>query len=232
MRAALRLSLYLVLDATAASAQTAVRPDSTSLPLSVAVRASGDIRIDGKLTESAWRNAPVTDRFTQIDPEEGKPASQRTEVRVVYDDDALYVGVRLWDDGPITARLGRRDMPLGDSDWFGLMIDSYHDHRTAFGFDVNPAGVRRDEVKTIEQDDNSWDAVWDVATSIDAEGWTAEYRIPFSQLRFSRDSVQTWGVLFERVIGRRNEYATSTFVPKRESGGVPRYGHLMGLRDV
>ena len=106
----------------------------------------------------------MTDVFTQIDPLEGQPASQKTEVRVVYDDDALYVGVRLHDSGRITARLGRRDMPLGDSDWFGVMIDSYHDHRTAFGFDVNPAGVRRDEVKTIDQDDNSWDPVWEVAT--------------------------------------------------------------------
>jgi Domain of unknown function (DUF5916)/Carbohydrate family 9 binding domain-like len=207
------------------------RPDS-SLPTAQAVRATGPIRLDGHLDETAWAAAPVYDQFTQVDPEEGKPASQRTEVRVLYDDDALYVGVRLFDTGKIIARLGRRDMDLGDSDWFGLMLDSYHDHRTAFGFDVNPAGVRRDEVKTIQTDDNSWDAVWDVATSIDSAGWTAEYRVPFSQLRFGKDSVQTWGVLFERVIGRRNEYSVSTFVPKRESQGVPRYGHLVGLRNI
>jgi len=226
--------LLLLAQATAAWAQSATARDSApaTVPLSIAVRASGPIRLDGKLTDAAWRDAPVTDRFTQIDPEEGKPASQRTEVRVVYDDEALYVGVRLWDDGPITARLGRRDGPLGDSDWFGLMIDSYHDHRTAFGFDVNPAGVRRDEVKTIETDDNSWDAVWDVATSVDSAGWSVEYRVPFSQLRFSMDSVQTWGVQFERVIGRRNEYAVSTFIPKKSSGGVPMYGHLGGLRNI
>src|SRR4029079_2752018 len=134
--------------------------------------------------------------------------------------------------GGITARLGRRDMPLGDSDWFGVMIDSYHDHRTAFGFDVNPAGVRRDEVKTIDQDDNSWDPVWDVATSRDSAGWVAEYRIPFSQLRFGSAVDHTWGIQFERVIGRNREYAVSTFMPKRERGGVPRYGHLSGLHDV
>ena len=211
----------------------AAQSDSTrALPVAHAVRASSAIRLDGKLDEPAWRDAPVTDDFTQIDPEEGKPASQRTEVRVVYDDDALYVGVRLHDTGHVTARLGRRDMPLGDSDWFGVMLDSYHDHRTAFGFDVNPLGVRRDEVQTIDQDDNSWDPVWAVATSMDSGGWTAEYRIPFSQLRFSRDSVQTWGVQFERVIGRRNEYAVSTFIPKKESCCVPRYGHLEGLRNL
>ena len=202
------------------------------VPVAHAIRASGPVHIDGQLDEKSWAAAPVTNSFTQIDPDEGKPASQLTEVRVLYDDEALYVGVRLHDTGPVTARLGRRDMSLGDSDWFGLMIDSYHDHRTAFGFDVNPAGVRRDEVKTIDVDDNSWDAVWKVATSIDSEGWTAEYRVPFSQLRFSGDSAQTWGVQFERLIGRTREYSVSTFIPKRERGGVPQYGHLDGLRDI
>lgn len=203
-------------------------------PITVAhsVRATGPIHLDGQLDESAWASAPVTDSFTQINPDEGKPSSQRTEVRVVYDDEALYVGVRLHDTGPITARLGRRDMPLGDSDWFGLMIDSYHDHRTAFGFDVNPAGVRRDEVKTIDVDDNSWDAVWRVATRVDSAGWTVEYRVPFSQLRFSGDSLQTWGVQFERLIGRNQEYSVSTFIPKSDRGGVPQYGHLDGLRAI
>ncbi|MFN8572934.1 MAG: DUF5916 domain-containing protein [Gemmatimonadaceae bacterium] len=202
------------------------------LPVSNAVRATGSIHVDGKLDEGAWQSAPVTSAFTQVDPDEGRPASQKTEVRVLYDDEYLYVGVRLHDDGPITGRLGRRDMDLGDSDWFGVMLDSYHDHRTAFGFDVNPLGVRRDEVKIINTDDNSWDPVWDVATTVDAAGWTAEYRIPFSQLRFSGSNAQTWGVLFERVIGRRHEYATSTPMPKAEVGGVPKYGHLEGLQDL
>jgi hypothetical protein len=230
----LRPALALIALPVALAAQNSPIPQPDSLPVAQAARLSGggSIKLDGHLDEPAWAAAPVYDRFTQMDPEEGKPASQRTEVRVLYDDEFLYVGVRLFDTGQVIARLGRRDMDLGDSDWFGLMLDSYHDHRTAFGFDVNPAGVRRDEVKTISTDDNSWDAVWDVATSVDPQGWTAEYRIPFSQLRFSRDSVQTWGILFERVIGRRNEYAVSTFVPKRESQGVPRYGHLMGLRGL
>ena len=202
------------------------------MPVSHAVRATSAIRVDGRLDDAAWRDVPITDAFTQIDPNEGQPASQRTEVRIVFDNDALYVGVRLYDTGSIVGRLGRRDMALGDSDWFGVMLDSYHDHRTAFGFNVNPVGVRRDEIKTINHDDNAWDAVWDVATSADSAGWTAEYRIPFSQLRFSRGSAQTWGVQFERVIGRRGEYAVSTFIPKQSSGGVPMYGHLAGLEHI
>jgi hypothetical protein len=231
--------LFLALIATALSfgatlgAQIPPTPTpARALPTSRAVRARGSIRLDGRLDDAAWANAPVTDAFTQIDPEEGMPASERTEVRVLYDDEALYVGVRAFDNGKIVGRLGRRDMDLGDSDWLGVMIDSYHDHRTAFGFDVNPLGVQRDEIKTIATDDNSWDAVWRVETSIDPAGWTAEYRIPFSQLRFSRDSVQTWGIQFERIIGRRHEYAVSTFIPKRETGGVPMYGHLVGLEDI
>ena len=226
------LSRFLLVAACTSVAGAQSAPRDSVVPVSRAVRATDAIRLDGKLDEPAWRSAPVTEVFTQIDPSEGRPASQRTEVRVVYDDYALYVGARLYDTGRVTARLGRRDMPLGDSDWFGLMLDSYHDHRTAFGFDVNPAGVRRDEVKTINQDDNSWDAVWDAVTSVDEGGWTVEYRIPFSQLRFSREPVQTWGIQFERVIGRLNEYDVSTFIPKKESCCVPRYGHLEGLRNL
>jgi hypothetical protein len=202
------------------------------LPVSRAVPAPSPVRLDGKLDDAAWASAPATTEFTQINPDEGKPATERTEVRILFDADALYIGVRAFDRGPVTARLGRRDMPLGDSDWLGVMIDSYHDHRTAFGFDVNPAGVQRDEIKTINSDNNSWDAVWQVSTSIDSAGWIAEYRIPFSQLRFKPGTEQTWGVQLERVIGRRNEYMVSTFIPKKETGGVPAYGHLEGITDL
>jgi len=123
-------------------------------------------------------------------------------------------------------------MDFGDSDWFGVMIDSYLDHRTAFGFDVNPAGVRHDEIKTIDVDDYSWDPVWEAATTVDSTGWTAEYRIPFSQIRFSNAREQVWGVQFERIIGRNREYAVSTFIPKSIRGGVPQYGHLLGVEGI
>lgn len=202
------------------------------ITISRAVRTTTPIQLDGRLTEAAWANAPVTDSFTQIDPDEGRPASQRTEVRVLYDDAFLYVGARLHDTGRIVGRLGRRDMDFGDSDWFGVMIDSYLDHRTAFGFDVNPAGVRHDEIKTIDVDDYSWDPVWEAATTVDSAGWTAEYRIPFSQLRFSNAREQVWGVQFERIIGRNREYSVSTFIPKSIRGGVPQYGHLLGIEDI
>ncbi|MEJ2541068.1 MAG: DUF5916 domain-containing protein [Gemmatimonadota bacterium] len=209
----------------------------TGRPMHQAHAMDGRVSIDGVLDEAAWSQAPVVDAFTQVDPQEGAPASERTEARILYDTEALYIGVRLWDRGSVQSRMGRRDMPLLDSDWFGVVIDSYHDHRTGFVFDVNPAGVQRDAVKSVtgsggEADDNSWDAVWEVATRVDADGWTAEYRIPFSQIRFSEEPDQVWGLLLERVIGRRGEYATSTFVPKTERGGIPSYGHLLGVREI
>jgi hypothetical protein len=195
------------------------------------------VQLDGRLDEAVWASARPITGFTQVDPEEGEPVSQPTEVRILYDESALYVGARLYDDGPVRTRLGRRDMDLLDADWFGVVIDSYHDHRTGFSFDVNPSGVMRDAVKSVggdgeEQDDNSWDAVWEVATTIDEEGWTAEYRIPFSQLRFNPIERPTWGLQLERVIGRNREYAVFAFTPKDEPGGIARYGHLEGLRGV
>ena len=226
-------ALLFAIAATSAAAQPAAISDSTrSTPTSIATRTAGEIRLDGKLDESEWAQAPATTQFTQSDPEEGKPATQPMEVRVLYDDTYLYVGARMQDIAAPRARLGRRDMDPGDSDWFKVFLDSYHDRRTAFGFEVNPAGVRRDETRTIDFDDNSWDPVWDVATSSDATGWTAEMRIPFSQLRFSREDRQTWGLQFERVNGRTNEVVSSTFIPKSERGGVPYFGHLEGIEGL
>jgi len=214
--------------------------EPTATPLRPEVharRATGPIRVDGRLDEADWAAAEPATGFTQVDPEEGQPVSERTEARVLFDDDALYIGVRLWDRQPVNERLGRRDMDLLDSDWLGVVIDSYHDHRTAFSFDLNPAGVQRDAVKSMgaggqEQDDLSWDPVWEGRATKDEGGWTAEYRIPFSQLRFGAETDPVWGIQIERVIGRRREYSVLAFTPKSEQGGIPAYGHLVGLRDV
>ncbi|HEY2955155.1 MAG TPA: DUF5916 domain-containing protein [Candidatus Eisenbacteria bacterium] len=233
----MRIARFAVLVAVLVPAASPAQPagpatDARAIAVSHASRAREPLRTDGRLDEPDWAAVASTNSFTQIDPAEGKPASQPTEVRVLYDDDYLFVGVRLSDSGRITARLGRRDMDPGDSDWFRVLIDSYHDHRTAFGFEVNPVGVRRDEIRTVDVDDNSWDPVWDAATRVDSAGWTAELRIPFSQLRFSASRLQTWGIQLERVIGRTQEYAVSTFIPKSERGGVPLYGHLDGLEGI
>ncbi len=230
--AALATASVLLLPAPVLAQSGGSADAGRPLPVSHATRAQGAVRMDGRLDEPDWATATPTDGFTQIEPAEGQPATSRTEVRVLYDDAYLYVGVRMQDTVRPRARLGRRDMDPGDSDWFKVFVDSYHDHRTAFGFEVNPAGVRRDEIRTIDTDDNSWDPVWDVATSVDSAGWTAELRIPFGQLRFPRGAQQTWGLQFERVTGRTHEDVLSTFIPKSERGGVPLYGHLTGIEGV
>ena len=150
-----------------------------------AVRATGPVRVDGRLDDAALRAAPPATQFTQLDPAEGQPASERTEVRVLYDDEALYIGVRLHDTGEVTTRLGRRDMSMEASDWLTVILDSYHDHRTAFGLEINPSGVRRDQSRSEVGEDDSWDPVWEGQTTVDSGGWSAEMRIPFSQLRFN-----------------------------------------------
>ncbi len=201
-------------------------------PSVVAVHRNGAVAIDGKLDEAAWAAAtPITD-FTQIDPDEGKPASQRTEVRFLYDDDALYVGARMWDTAGaagIKTRLVRRDANF-DSDYFEIVIDGYHDHLSRAFFDLNPSGSKGDQIGIgTSCCDNSWDPIWEAATRIDSTGWTAEIRIPFSQLRFGRDSVQTWGLEVRRFIKRRDEQDQWAFWRKTESGGPSRFGHLEGL---
>lgn len=230
-------AITCLLFPAAAPAQEVGPPGDAARPEIRAARASAPLSIDGRLDEADWARARPIGNLTQVDPEEGRPVSERTEARILYDGDALYIGVRLYDRERPSARLGRRDMDLSDSDWLGVVIDSYHDHRTGYSFDVNPAGVQRDAVKSMgpgghEQDDLSWDPVWEAGVTTDDGGWTAEYRIPFSQLRFSETEEPTWGIQIERVIGRRREYSVFSFTPKNEQGGIPTYGHLTGLREI
>ena len=223
-------------------------------PRATAVRTIGSIRLDGRLDDASWLGAAPITHFTQIDPEEGEQATQPTDVRLVYDDEALYVGAMLYDAGEIRTRLARRDVRIPDSDLFAFYIDSYHDHQTAYRFVTNPSGQKLDEIVSDiagigtgglvptgsgpraggarSPGDTSWDPVWEVATELVEEGWSVEMRIPFSQLRFSREEEQEWGIQFERIIRRREEQVLFAFVPKLERGGVARYGHLDGIRDV
>ena len=218
----------------AALATTLQTPPSDPVaPTAVAARATGPIHVDGRLDERTWAAATPVTSFTQRDPDAGAPASEQSEVRILYDGQAVYVGARLFDSTARPgSRLGRRDSELDGSDWFFIAFDSYHDHLTAFRFGVNPAGVRRDTKLRDDDDDDSWDPVWDAATTIDDTGWSAELRIPLSQLRFRRGAEQTWGIQLVREIARTNEESWFAFVPKRERAGVARYGHLTGIRDL
>jgi hypothetical protein len=191
--------------------------------------------LDGRLDDAAWQDAMIASDFIQVVPEDGTEPSERTEVCVVYDRSALYIGARLYDSEPeaIVGRLGRRDSQTS-SDQFWVIIDSYHDHRTAFRFSVNPAGVRGDE--RVANDgiggDNSWEPVWAVATRVGSLGWVVEMRIPFSQLRFSGTVEQVWGINFARSIQRKNERVRWSWVPNTERGYASNFGHVVGLRDI
>lgn len=206
----------------------------TATPMVQATRVEGDIRVDGVLDDLDWLMAVPVRNFIQTEPFDGEPATEPTEVRILYDDDALYIGARMFEsEGAVKRRLGRRDSFLSDSDWFYVMLDSYHDHLSAYQFGVNPAGVKRDEVAGGgRRADTSWDAVWDVATTTDSAGWTAEIRIPFSQLRFNAAVEQLWGIQFSRRAISKEEVTVLSHTPKDQRGGVARYGHLRGLRDI
>ena len=194
------------------------------------------IVIDGKLDEKVWERADVATGFTQTTPDDGQPATERTEIRVLYDDAALYIGARMYETDPdqIAATLFRRD-GSGYSDWIHVGIDSYNDLRTAFVFGVNPRGVKRDMlIYNDNQTDLNWDAVWDAATSIDEKGWTAELRIPFSQLRYngSEEDIRSWGINFLRETARNDEEAFWSPVPAGSDALVSRSGTLENLRDL
>ena len=188
--------------------------------------------IDGQLSDEGWSHAQVMSGFTQIDPEEGQPATERTEVRVLYDDRALYVGVRLFDRDAalIGRRLTTRDGNAGDADRITLYLDPMHDHLTGVMFRVSASNVQTDAVLFNDTwDDWSWNAVWDSQVAVDDSGWSVEMRIPLSQLRFTADDTQTWGINLERYVRRRNEGSWLEMVPKKETGRASRMVHLTGL---
>ncbi len=199
-----------------------------------AVRVGDPLSLDGRLDDPAWAHAPPVTRFTQRIPREGEPATERTEVRLLYDDDALYVGARLFDAAPdsVMALLARRDR-LVSADKFTVYIDAYHDRRSGFYFGVNAAGTLYDG--TLYNDDwnsDTWDGVWDARVSRDSAGWTAEMRIPYSQLRFERREVHVWGVNYKREIARRNEQSYLVLQPNNASGFVSRFANLVGIERV
>lgn len=204
-----------------------------------ASRATGAINLDGKLDEPTWQQAVPSSDFTQSYPNVGAKPTERTEVRVLYDDNALYVGVRMFDAKPdsIAAQLARRDASGIYSDWVHVMIDSYRDRRTAFRFSVNPRGVQKDVLEFDDRagEDLNWDAVWQVATRVDSAGWVAEYRIPFSQLRFGnapRGEERVWGFQVMRDIARRNERDSWSPWKTTDPGFVSLEGDLAGIVDI
>lgn len=202
-----------------------------------AIRIEGTTpRVDGRLVEPVWRSGPAITDLTQREPEEGSPAIENTEVRFAYDDDALYVGARMFSNDPraIRALVTRRDRE-GSSEQIAVSLDTYRDRRTAYTFVVTAAGVRLDYHHTSDSEfdtDSDWNPVWEAAAHIDSLGWTAEIRIPFAQLRFSPRDVQEWGVNVVREVPVRNEVSYWALVRRTETGWSSRMGTLTGIRGI
>jgi uncharacterized protein DUF5916/cellulose/xylan binding protein with CBM9 domain len=199
-----------------------------------AVRAARAPVIDGRLDDEVWAIAPPDDRFTQTQPDEGKPPSERTEVRVAYDDRNVYFGVRCFDSEPdqISSKLTRRDRDI-ETDWLALYIDSRHDHSSALIFQLSPAGVQVDgEMYNDTQYSPDWDGVWSGAVSTDDQGWVAEFAIPLTLLRFSDAPEQTWGLQVHRNVSRRREQSMWAYTPSRFQGLVSHFGQLVGIRGI
>jgi len=214
--------------------QPRIAAESSAIGLRVLIgkKETSAPRLDGRLDDPVWATAPIAADFTQNYPQGGVPATRRTEARVVFVDDAMYVGMRAYDSpDSIVAPLMRRDGML-NSDWVDVLVDSFHDRRTAFHFAVNPAGVKVDMYHYDDiQSDMSWDAVWDVAVARDSLGWTAEFRIPLSQLRYSLspDRRSSWGINFYRNIGRRQEWSSWAPVIRGQNREVSQFGELTAI---
>jgi hypothetical protein len=242
----MRRALVLILAVTPGLARSqnppapavAIKSDTVARPTITAARRVGEIVLDGRLDEAAWQAAAPSGQFMQSYPKPNTAPTDSTSIRVLYDDAALYVGIRMMDAHPdsIAAQLARRDAGGIYSDWVHLIIDSYHDRRTAFRFTVNPKGVKKDVYTSNDgQEDVNWDAIWDVGTRVDSLGWTAEYRIPLSQLRFGNSPTgpeRLWGFQVMRDIARRQERDSWSPWTQKDAGFVSRFGDLNGLVNV
>ena len=238
--ALLFLALIVALPTTGLAQGPSVRrPTSYPVPLptdsgAVALRASDAPVIDGRDDDAAWREAPPITGFREWNPTQGKAPRFRTVARVVYDAANLYVFVRAYDPHPdsIIQLLERRDT-FTPSDMIWVFIDSYHDRRTGYEFGVNAAGVKIDQaVYNDGNEDGAWDAVWDVATRVDSLGWTAEFRIPLSQMRYTPEKSNTFGFTIDRDIYRYSERVSWPMLDQSKPGMVSQLGTLRGLQHL
>ena len=209
-------------------------PHMAAASMTTAARAATAPAIDGSDADAVWATATPVTAFREWRPTEDGAARFQTEAKIAYDAANLYVFVRAFDPHPdsILKILARRDS-WTSSDMIWVMVDSYHDHRTGYEFGVNAAGVKLDmAVYDDGNEDQAWDGVWDVATRIDSLGWTAEFRIPLSQMRYSADRQHTFGIMLLRDIYRYSERLSWPLLRSSKAGWVSQFGHLTGLNDL
>ncbi|HET7249727.1 MAG TPA: DUF5916 domain-containing protein [Gemmatimonadales bacterium] len=190
--------------------------------------------LDGRDDDDVWKTAqPITD-FQEFDPDEGKPARFPTMAKVAYDEHNFYVFIRAFDPEPqkILKILARRDV-RPPTDQLKIVIDSYHDRRTGYEFAVSPGGVKRDyAIYNDGNEDEAWDGVWDVATTVDSLGWTAEFRIPLSQLRYANAPVHTFGFAIWRDIERFKERVSWPLYHRQQAGFASQLGEVTGIAGI
>src|SRR6266480_5981192 len=235
MPSALVLALFIQTTSSAAigalAAPGAVPPATATVV--TAVRAVQAPTIDGRDDDAVWRLAPPITQFREFQPREDGDPRFGTLVQVAYDDRNLYVFIRAFDPHPdsILTLLARRDV-RAPTDQLKIMIDSYHDRRSGFEFAVNPAGVKRDyAIYNDNNEDDAWDGVWEVATTVDSLGWTAEFRIPLSQLRYAHADTNTFGFAVWRDIQRYTERVSWPVYRQSQSGFASQLGDVTGLRN-
>ena len=198
---------------------------------------TASVRVDGRLDDEGWRLAPPVTDFVQAEPVEGAVPTDPMEVRFLYDEDALFVGARLFTRTPseIQAPMSRRDEGTEQAEHVFVSIDPYHDRRTAYTFGVTAAGVRLDHYHADDNRSNTdrgFDPVWDARVGVDEDGWVAELRIPFNQLRFTDTDAQVWGLNIYRLVPARNEEVYWSLLPRTERVWASRFGELHGILGI
>lgn len=198
-----------------------------------ASRIEADIKLDGLLNEAVWQSAAVASDFVLKQPRPGEQPAQRTEVRVLYDNTGLYVGAMLYDTRPdsIMQEISQRDV-LGNTDWFGVVIDAFRDGINGLGFIVTPADLQMDVKFSIFDDDPAWDAVWDNKAVKTPEGWSVEIRIPYAALRFPAEEIQYWHINFGRFVARNREESFWNEINPLQAGTLNQSGYLMGIQNI
>ena len=231
MPAVVLLAILLQTATPPSAAGGVVAPSHASATQARAVRAAVPVVIDGRDDDTVWRIAQAITQFREFQPKEDGDPRFPTEAKVAYDDRYFYVFIRAFDPHPdsILKLLSRRDVRAA-TDQLKIMVDSYHDRRSGFEFAVNPAGVKRDyAMYNDNQEDDAWDAVWDVGTQVDSLGWTAEFRIPLSQLRYVPGATNTFGFAVWRDIQRYSERVSWPVYRGSQAGVSSQLGELTGL---
>lgn len=198
-----------------------------------AIRTADIIKIDGFLDEEAWETAPVGSDFTNLQPVPWIKPKQKTDIRVLYNDKGFYVGGMLYDEHPdsIQMELTERD-DLGNTDWIGISLDPYNSGQNGFAFLTTPANVQFDAQYSTDGYDENWDAVWESKAVVRDNGWSVEYFIPFSAIRFPKTDVQSWTINFARGVQRNQEQSFWTPIDPNIDGYLNQCGVLTGIRDV